>query len=124
MREDGGMAAAIPKILPPRADPLSPALRGEYIGGSRAFNVSTESEPMTGRNRDAETTLPFSHLARACPDITRSPPVSSRPRYRSDSSSSLGVRPVSRPSSLFPHQLRLYRYFRPWVTSGIDNGYH
>lgn len=67
---------------------------------------------MTGRNRDAETTLPFSHLARACPDITGIPLFVAPFRL---------APPVSRSFSLVPRRLRLYCYFRPWITSGIDN---
>lgn len=73
-REDGGRredrtAAAIPKthsppsaLLSRPAAPSVPLCCHECRGLARAFNVSTESEPMTGRNRDAETMLPFSHL--------------------------------------------------------------
>lgn len=136
-REDGGRredrtAAAIPKThSPPSAlvsHPVVPLCCHECRGLARAFNVSTESEPMTGRNRDAETMLPFSHLDESppCPPplsypLAPAPTLPSRPRALC-SLPPARFSPLSlpRPFSVFFD----YCYFRPSVTSGIDNGYH
>lgn len=138
-REDGGRredrtAAAIPKthsppsaLLSRPAAPSVPLCCHECRGLARAFNVSTESEPMTGRNRDAETMLPFSHLNESpLPPPPLSLPLSLPRHYRADpdqhSLPPARFSPLSlpRPFSVFFD----YCYFRPSVTSGIDNGYH
>lgn len=131
-RREDRTAAAIPKthslpLLPPFR-PAIPLCCHECRGLARAFNVSTESEPMTGRNRDAETMLPFSHLDESPPHPLPPPfplPAStlpSRPRQHYARFRPRGSRLLSlpRPFSIFFD----YLYFRSSVTSGIDNGYH
>lgn len=123
----------LPPFRPTFPSPRSLSGCHECRGLARAFNVSTESEPMTGRNRDAETMLPFSHL-----DESPSPPPSLLPfippwpprHYRADSGSTMlaSAHAIFAFLSLAFHRRSSiffdYLYFRSSVTSGIDNGYH